>query len=299
MHSISPRFWLGLVNHISVTSSQLALKYAPQSVVAATGGTTSAWNLVFAAIILQEPWGGWDVVGTVLVCAGCVGVATFGSKETPSYTFDEIIALFGRSNPQFLAFAFALSWWIGLMVLVLVLPEERTGAQMRKLAWGCISGAVGGLFFFVKASLNLLDEPDAWGRWQSWAIAGAAAASSLIGVILLNEGLRRYDAVFITPVYQGVLVLVGSLSGVAFFQELENFSWARIYAFLSSLMLIVVGLWICMMSAEGELGEWPGDESDADTDRDVEVDADGPVAKDGGPLCIKTEVTARGTQQAS
>jgi len=40
-------------------------------------------------------------------------------------------------------------------------------------------------------------------------------------VFILNRGLKNYDALFVAPMYQAMLVFVGALSGVFFFDELE------------------------------------------------------------------------------
>jgi drug/metabolite transporter (DMT)-like permease len=242
-----------------------ALKMAPESMVAASSGTTSAWQLFFSVTFLREPWGVLDIIGNALVCLGCIGIGIIGAQEEKvEYGFGELLGRF--TSPKFLGFSLLWAIWMCLMLSFIKLktgvgrdgrgrPDPNTPealsfrAQCKKFAWGSISGSIGGLFVFTKCALSFLDQgSEPWGHWECYVIILTAIGCALGGVVLLNEGLRRYDAVFITPVYQGLIIVVGSLSGAAFFDELRGFSTWGYVTFLGALAAIAVGLYVVLVA---------------------------------------------------
>ena len=74
------------------------LALAPQTVIAATAGSSPAFNLMMAPCALGESWTRWDVLSAALVCVGCTGVGAFGAKDSPTYTYDELISFYSRPD---------------------------------------------------------------------------------------------------------------------------------------------------------------------------------------------------------
>ena len=229
-----------------------AFALAPQSIVAATAGTASVFNLVLAPRILHEPWGRWDVIGSTLVMAGCVGVAAAdGSRTAREYTYDQLLMLF--VEPIFLWFVFGALIYFALLTagMVMLAPDahaSKLSAALEKIAWGTIGGSLAGCFFFISVTMQFLTMKNAapFERWQSYLIGAGAAACPLCGFALLNEGLRRYDALFITPAFQASMVFMGTVSGLAFFwNEYCDLSAASFIEFGVGLTAIVLGVLCC------------------------------------------------------
>eukprot|EP01043_Picozoa_sp_COSAG02_P004204 COSAG02_NODE_108_length_36286_cov_19.437478_7_plen_346_part_00 len=222
-----------------------AFAFAPQSVVAATAGSASVFNLMLAPCTLRESPSRWDVFGAVLVTVGCIGVGIYSDKTPEDYSYSELMGFF--AEPTFVKFSVGVVLWIALLSSGCILTVEgKIAMLMQKMAWGAISGSVGGFYVFLKCSVSWVggDGWAAWGHWQAWLVLIGAIATAVGGVWLLNEGLRRYDALFIAPTYQAMLVVMGSVSGLVFFGEAHEHAWG--YAW--SLVVIVLGSMTCVLS---------------------------------------------------
>eukprot|EP00941_MAST-03F_sp_MAST-3F-sp1_P003827 g3827.t1 len=230
-----------------------ALKFAPESMVAATSGVTSVWNLIIGATFLQEPWSKLDVYGNLLLFIGCTGVGFIGSQEIrQEYSYDELQELYISSG--FIVFIISIGIWLMLLFSLIRLPVEVVGTNWKKFAWGAVSGSTSGLLFFAKTALSLLDygtEP--WTHAFSYFMVIFAICSALGGIMLLNEGLRRYDSVFVTPVYQGMFIVVGSFGGAALFKELDYLDAQHTLGFFLSIVIICVGLYVIILASAKHL----------------------------------------------
>ena len=145
-----------------------AFAFAPQSVVSGTAGSATIWSLVFAPWLLGERRTWIDIIGGVIVCVGCIGVGVFGPKDTPDYTYDQIIGYFERTG--FLVFAAGVAVLYAVMAMCCRLDEDTRFQFARKLSFGCIGGSVGGFYVFLKVSLALVTlGPE--GQWDQWQVA--------------------------------------------------------------------------------------------------------------------------------
>lgn len=69
----------------------------------------------------------------------------------------------------------------------------------------------------------------------------------------MNFGLKKYDALFIAPMYQAFLVIYGSVSGAVFYQELSDLTFGELMMFCFSFVVMIMGICCCMWR-EGEEG---------------------------------------------
>jgi len=227
-----------------------AFAFAPQSVVSGTAGSATIWSLVFAPWLLGERRTWIDIIGGVIVCVGCIGVGVFGPKDTPDYTYDQIIGYFERTG--FLVFAAGVAILYAVMAMCCRLDEDTRFQFARKLSFGCIGGSVGGFYVFLKVSLALvtLGPEGQWDQWQPWVFLVLAGVFAGGGIVLLNEGLKRYDAIFVGAAYQASLVVMGVASGAAFFLELNVLKEGEIVAFSFSVLLCIIGTATCVMAPQ-------------------------------------------------
>ena len=124
---------------------------APQSVAATTAGPAVLFNLLLAPKMLKEKWTRWDVIGSVLVCIATAGIGVSGNKDPPKFDYDELLALYSTS--RFLHMMLAWSGVMSIFLAFILVPSAPYTLKM--VSWGCASGSVAGLYFFVK-TLNTM-----------------------------------------------------------------------------------------------------------------------------------------------
>lgn len=61
------------------------------------------------------------------------------------------------------------------------------------------------------------------------------------GIMIMNEGLKKYDSISILSLYQGSFILSSSLSGILFFHEFDN---TVIVFFIIILAIYIISLCI-------------------------------------------------------
>jgi len=200
--------------------SILALKHSPEAVFAATGGTAAMFNLLLAPWLLKETFRDWDVYGAVAICIGCAGLAMAqaGYSESIVESYPHLMSRFYQ--PEFIYFCVATLAFIAVLCLMIL---GYYGDYYHKCAIGALSGTLGGMLFILKSFLICFNaSPDPWMHSTTYILGGLSILSAVGGVMIMNEGLKRYDTIFIAPVYQAFLVLMGALSGEAFFGEVRR-----------------------------------------------------------------------------
>ena len=71
--------------------------------------------------------------------------------------------------------------------------------------------------------------------------------------MIMNAGLARYSALFISPMYQGLLVITGALSGIAFFGELKSMPTLNIIIYFVGIAIMCGGIGVlCVLQGEHE-----------------------------------------------
>lgn len=58
--------------------------------------------------------------------------------------------------------------------------------------------------------------------FPSYIIGGFALLVILGQLFPLNKGLKYYDALLMLPLYQGSFIIIGSVSGILFFEEYKK-----------------------------------------------------------------------------
>jgi hypothetical protein len=71
----------------------------------------------------------------------------------------------------------------------------------------------------------------------------SALSSAGGGIYVLDLGLREYDALYLVAIYQALLILIGSVSGVIFFHEIAGMnSWWQLVVYPVSIATTVGGI---------------------------------------------------------
>ncbi|KAM0748537.1 hypothetical protein T439DRAFT_327797 [Meredithblackwellia eburnea MCA 4105] len=150
-------WWLGLILYIAsqLVGSTLALEYLRAEYVAPLGSTSLIFNFVFAYLLVGTPVTRTDIIGTVIIVLGVIGVVLFGNHRTAT-DFDKesnlslslLKQLWGRSD--WIAYLTCLeattlfSFWISIItheVCMARVTDERGDADgEREMGMGTGGG---------------------------------------------------------------------------------------------------------------------------------------------------------------
>ncbi|GAA5832415.1 hypothetical protein JCM11251_006447 [Rhodosporidiobolus azoricus] len=143
---LRPYWLLGLLLYIAsqVLGSTLALNFLPAQYVAPLGSTSLIFNTIFAFLLVGTPIIRLDVIGTITIILGVVGVVVFGNIRTESKSqFDEsnlslsvLKEMWSRSDwivyLVFLEVATVLFWWLSRItheVCIARITDDRGDAD--------------------------------------------------------------------------------------------------------------------------------------------------------------------------
>ncbi|KAL8850238.1 MAG: hypothetical protein Q9221_004837 [Calogaya cf. arnoldii] len=248
------RWQLGMLMFIvsNIVGSSIQITTLPLPVLSTLQASGLVFNSICATLILGEAFTRWSLVGTLLVCAGAVLIATFGAIGEPAHSLDQLLALLGRR--QFIL------WMVATAIIVVVIiigtkvvrwmnPRTHHTPRMRLLrgmAYGGISGILSAHSLLVaKSAVELLvrtivDHHNQFNRWQSWIILLALLALALSQLYYLHKGLKLCSTSILYPFVFCVYNIIAILDGLIYFRQTSRLS--LLHALLIALgTLILLG----------------------------------------------------------
>ena len=185
------RLWLAamIVFVVANLANFASFAFAAQSLLAALGSIQFVSNVVFARLVNKERITRQTVVGTLVIVAGCIVLVLFGSHDSPVYTVDDLLALYG--NPGYIAYlcvgatvavaSYGAFWWI----------RRKTGRRSLAL-YVLFSAVVGTQSVLYGKSLSLLfraalDGTNVAKHWYSWVCLMAFLAAAVYWVRRFNK----------------------------------------------------------------------------------------------------------------
>ncbi len=229
----------GLLNAVS-------LFYAPQSLVLPLSAITLVANAILATKVLSEPFFRTDIFGIVFVMIGSVLAVMFGPRTAGGEaTMNDLKKRWGvkGGDYDFFLFFIALSTLIVFDYLLVrfyerknandetVTNELKHGSSFLLISYCLLAGYFGALAFlflksfteFIGSSISSQQKADENAtNWYSYF--------TLIGVIITNfaleffrqRGLSYFHAVYVVPINQVVLIVMGTVMGGLYFKEFNN-----------------------------------------------------------------------------
>ncbi|KAL8837979.1 MAG: hypothetical protein Q9176_005327 [Flavoplaca citrina] len=246
------RWQLGMLMFIvsNLVGSSIQITTLPLPVLSTLQASGLVFNSICATLILGEPFTRWSLVGTLLVCAGAVLIATFGAISEPAHSLNQLLALLGRR--QFIL------WMIATAIIVVVIiistkavrwmnPRTHHTPRMRLLrgmAYGGISGILSAHSLLVaKSAVELLvrtivDRHNQFNRWQSWIILLALLALALSQLYYLHKGLKLCSTSILYPFVFCVYNIIAILDGLIYFRQTSRLS--LLHALLIALGTVIL-----------------------------------------------------------
>lgn len=265
-HKTKPAYWrvgmwqvgIGFVVLGSI-ADVVALSFAPQSLIAPLGALTMVSNVVFAPLLLKEKITKRDIAATMTILAGSIIAVAFGSHSDIIYSFDELISFLARL--QFILYATIVTAAIIGMLLFLSYMErlEQDSIErqlelppyyraLQRFAYPAISGTIGAQsVLFAKCVVELVvgvikKRGNAFVHFQPYLIIVAVCVTVFLQIKWLNDGLKRFDASYIVPVFVSFWIVLSVASGMIFYQEYVGMKPHQAALFSVGVILTIAGV---------------------------------------------------------
>lgn len=191
------------------------------------------FNSICATLILGEPFTRYSLIGTILVAAGAVLIATFGALPEPSHTLSQLLHLLARH--QFILWMAGTGILVSLILLALWIfhvffhsSSSSSSPQLRfirGMAYGFISGILSAHSLLVaKSAVELLvrtivDRINQFNHWESWVILLSLVALALSQLYYLHRGLKLCSTSVLYPFVFCIYNIIAILDGLIYFRQ--------------------------------------------------------------------------------
>eukprot|EP00475_Leptophrys_vorax_P045412 TRINITY_DN940_c0_g1_i3.p1 TRINITY_DN940_c0_g1~~TRINITY_DN940_c0_g1_i3.p1 ORF type:complete len:411 (+),score=67.61 TRINITY_DN940_c0_g1_i3:486-1718(+) len=227
----------------------LALGFAAQSTVAPLGSLTLVVNMFMARWMHGERITPIGVIATICIVAGSFLTIAFANHSTFQYSIDEIFDLY--ITTRFIVYASIMVSWIGGMWYCVRRWDKDPHIKksplfpVYKLFFAALNGTIGGhnvLFAKFTVEIFAMGKVQAFTHGLFYFTFACMIGTVLIQVKWLNEGLSRFDAIFMVPVSTAFWVFFSVFSGIITFAEYTVMTWFEIIYFCIGIMLILIGV---------------------------------------------------------
>jgi magnesium transporter len=267
-------FYAGLLSMLVLNPAlgAAAYSFASQSLLAPMAGLTIGWNTLMGPLLLpHERLTTHDFIGALLIFAGCVLVGVSGTHEPPPLPVSQLtqrfvsvpfllytiaaagcfILLFHQSKD-----ALRVSWSEAASKRSSSTPKGMRAvshrnkadlSQVSRVALSVLAGVTSGQLFFLAAAMRIAKQGNAahiWAYPVTYVCIAGALSTALAGLYLLNAALKVEDAVVVIYLYEASYILSGAVSGLCFFQDMNDLGAWHFVVYSLSLMLILLGIYV-------------------------------------------------------
>lgn len=236
-------FGLFLIIIVYGIFNNIAVQYAPNSVVSAVDGMIIVWNILLAPMTLGEAVTISRTIGALLITAGTFTASTvFGNHESKVYTMTDYLQLI--LSPEAIIYYIIGVGFVSLTMLATIWKypsESRLGGAMMSALGGWLAGN-GAIFEKVMWAHDAGRE-----RLEPhYFMAGIYIITSAAGLGALVVAMRHHEALFCLPIYESALIVGAAAGGYAILREYaaEGNTPMRILGFWSSLGVLLLGLYL-------------------------------------------------------
>lgn len=232
-----------------------ALNFGAQSVLAPLGALTLVCNAILATKFLGEPFERNKIFGIALVVLGSVLSVIFGPESSDDpITIDNI-----KSRWTNLIFLLFFAVWSGLTLfdfaLVKVFERKNAnntddheivhGANFLMISYTSIAAYFGSInVLLMKSIVTILGsfEVDYFADWFFYVTIASIVAVNFLLEFFRQRALFYFDAVFVVPIYQVMLILGSALMGAVFFDEFATLTSVELALFTLSIGITLFGV---------------------------------------------------------
>lgn len=296
----SSRQWLNLLGvfllFIESLFDMASFGFAPASILSCMGAMTLVFNMMLAPLLCRESVSKRDIAVNGIVFSGTIISVWFGPHATPDYTLPELIDLF--LTRRFVVYAIFLICWIGFLFYAwwslqdLENPKGRfrkmsrlSRTRLLRFTYPALAGSIGGnTAVYAKASIELVKTTIKGNNQFMYVGTYFLIALMIVCVVaqlkFLNGALKRYESLYVVPVYQVFWIACGVLGALFYFNEVASISGRDMGMFALGAIISVFGiLFHSMRKAPQDPTVGPEDlevDCDDSIDKVTELDGDGP-----------------------
>eukprot|EP00484_Ammonia_sp_Unknown_P021113 CAMPEP_0197036546 /NCGR_PEP_ID=MMETSP1384-20130603/14021_1 /TAXON_ID=29189 /ORGANISM="Ammonia sp." /LENGTH=627 /DNA_ID=CAMNT_0042466735 /DNA_START=142 /DNA_END=2025 /DNA_ORIENTATION=+ len=263
---INERIWaIGFAIYlIGGLLNAVALFYAPQSLVLPLSAITLVVNTLLATKVLGEPFFKADIFGMLAVITGSILAVKFGPRTAGGEaTMNELKLRWG--DRDFFVFFVVLTACILVDYLLVryyekknaedeeVTDEIKHGKGFLLISYCLLAGYFGSLAFlflksfteFIGSSISSKDKADSNAtNWYSYFTLICVIITNFALEFFRQRGLSYFHAVYVVPINQVVLIVMGSVTGGLYFEEFDSMTALDGGLFVVAILMTVMGVFI-------------------------------------------------------
>eukprot|EP01084_Bolivina_argentea_P252087 423053_1 len=248
----SNKIWVGgfIIYVIGSLLTAAALKFGAQSVLAPLGALVLVCNALLAPKFLGEPFKRNNLYGITLVIIGSVFAVVFGPKSSTEPITMKYIERCWRAH-NFVIFFSVLTIAVIIDYILVKIYERKNynsmdnhkiahGANFLMISYISLASYFGSTnVLFMKSAVIII------GSFELLYFTDYLFYITIIGIVIVNvlleyfrqRALVYFDAIFVVPIYQVLLILGSAMMGAIFFNE---------FALLSAIQLALFSISICI-----------------------------------------------------
>ena len=233
-----------------------AYGFAAQSIIAPMAGMVVVWNIMIAPFTLGERLTRSRTIGALLIVIGTLFVGIFGNHKEFKRSVDDYLDLFSSSLALTYYFAFAI--FTGACVHF----YKHGTPFVSGFSIGALGGALAGNMFTTKAVVEMMKcvattdadadpcaTPCSFNPFLTiWPYLFVTVSLTLacVSLYMLAVGLRHFEALYMITVFEGFMIVSGSLSGNLVMYEMEGQPAHLLALYSLAIGVILVGLFVLL-----------------------------------------------------
>jgi hypothetical protein len=233
-----------------------ALALAPQSIVAPLGSLTLVFNIFFARWMHHERITPLGLLATSFIVMGSVLTVSFASHKDESINPDHLLDLYFTT--RFIIYATLVGALITFTWITVSFwsSEADSGAQATHETWrhhyfklmvSGLSGMIGAhsmLFAKFTAELIAQDIFILFTTLMGYTTLVGLGLTIFAQIKWLNEGIKRFDSIYVLPVAKAFWVFFSVVSGLITFAEYRELNTPEILMFCVGIGFVITGVGI-------------------------------------------------------
>ncbi len=238
-----------------------AFAFADQSILAPLCSLSIISNMFFSWLVLYEEITALKIVGTVGIAGSAATIVLIGNHKERHYTSPEIISLFktDRFHIYFGALIIVMAT-LSLLYTKYKKPSSAPTHTIKEIMVVCaVAGLISGNLYVLKSFTEFARHAVLKAHVHQVHVPLLITLQLMTGSILigmmavkqLKEALcmRNVNATVVGPLYEGAVIVVGTLSGASFFGEWDTYGTMQIGVFLAALVVMLGSIAIVVREA--------------------------------------------------